>query len=474
VGFLTRAARGLWHWLDERADLSSVIDYAFKHPVPSALATRVGWMYVFGTALLTVFALQVVTGIGLATIYVPSAADAYDSLQFITEEATLGWLMRGLHYFGASAMVVLVVVHMARVFLTGSYKYPRELSWLTGVLLFLLVVIMAFTGQLLRWDVESIAAVRVAIEQIGRIPLIGQPLAQFILAGQSIGGATLTRFYVVHVFVVPLMIAAIIGMHLYLVLKVGVSEPPKAGDPVDPKTYKSRYKALLERGRPYFPDMMWREIAFALLVLAIIFALAMVLGPRTLREAPDPTETFVEPRPDWYFLWAYALFSIIPSRVVEDTIIVLGPVILIMALVLVPLVANRGERSPVARPWAVLTVVAALVALLSLTQLGRVAPWEPRFATAPLTADVIGVDDPLVLQGALVFYQKGCQYCHGVKGEGGIRGRDLTRIMIDRGETVVIASIFVPPAGMPSYVGNMTPDELASLLAFLHALAEHD
>lgn len=473
-GRVSGVARALWHWIDERANLSPVLEYLLKHPVPAALATKTGWLYVFGFSILIVFAMQVITGIGLATAYVPSPANAYDSLVFITDEATLGSLMRGLHYFGASAMVVLVAFHMARVFIMGSYKFPRELSWLTGVVLFFLTMIMAFTGQLLRWDVESIASVQVAVEQVGRIPLIGEPLARFILAGKTIGGATLTRFYVVHVFVVPIMIAALIGFHVYLVLRTGVSEPPKQGEKVDPKTYKDRYDALLKKGRPYFPDMMWREIVFALAVIGLLFALALILGPRQLREAPDPTNPFVEPRPDWYLLWAYALFSIIPSRIVEDTIIVLGPILVFAALILVPLLANRGERSPVRRPWAVVVVVLVFLAVGSLTQLGRVAPWEPRFGTQPLTAEAIGVDDPRVLEGAVIFFEKGCQYCHGVKGEGGIRGRDLTRVVADRGEARVVAIIFVPPAGMPSYADSITPEELDLLMAFLRALSQQD
>jgi ubiquinol-cytochrome c reductase cytochrome b subunit len=471
---LLRLGRGFWCWIDERSGLGSVLDYAFRHPVPAALAGAAGWLYVFGTAILVVFVLQVLTGIGLATVYVPSPADAYDSLQFITEEATLGRFMRGLHYFGASAMVVLVVLHMARVFLMGSYKFPRELGWLSGVVLLALVFIMAFTGQLLRWDSDSIASVQVAIEQVGRLPVIGEPLARFILAGKTIGGATLTRFFVIHVFVGPILIALVIGFHLYLVLKNGISEPPRGGEPVDPRTYRHRYNALLERGRPYFPDMMWREIVFAALVVGFIVALALTLGPRSLRDVPDPTETFVEPRPDWYLLWLFALFSIIPPRVVEDALIIFGPIATVVVLVLIPLLASKGERSPFVRPWAVIGVVLVFVVLIALTQLGRVAPWEPRFDTEPLTAAAIGADDPRVLQGALIFHAKGCQYCHGVKGEGGIRGRDLTRVMLDRSDAVVVGSIFVPPAGMPSYANNMTTAELESLIAFLRALADSE
>src|SRR5919202_5127897 len=171
-------------WLDDQLGFREAILPIVEHPVPKG----VNWWYVFGSATLVAFIVQVVTGVALAFTYVPAPDNAYETLQFITNQALLGRVVRGIHYWGASAMVVLIFVHLCRTFLMGSYKFPRELNWLTGVLLFGLTLGMAFTGQLLRWDQNAYWAVVVGAEQAGRVPWLGDLLAQFITAGQTIGG----------------------------------------------------------------------------------------------------------------------------------------------------------------------------------------------------------------------------------------------------------------------------------------------
>jgi ubiquinol-cytochrome c reductase cytochrome b subunit len=286
-------------WFEDRTGAWALVRRLALHPVPGEVTSfRRGWFYVFGIATLTAFVIQGVTGVILATIYVPSTDNAYASLQFITETATFGNLLRGMHYFGASAMVVLVTLHAARVFLTGSYKFPRELNWLSGLLLLALTLALAFTGMLLRWDQDAIGSVLIAAEQAGRTPIVGELAARAILAGETISGSTLTRFYALHVFALPGLVVAVLGIHLYLVLRHGISEPPRADAPVDTRDYRSEYRKLLERtGRPYWPFGAWREIVFSAGVVALVLVLALLIGPRTLSEPPDPTITSAEPNP---------------------------------------------------------------------------------------------------------------------------------------------------------------------------------
>lgn len=456
----------IWEWIDDLTGASAALSEPLYHPVPRARKTR--WFYVFGSATLAVFLLQVVTGIALASGYVTSTGSAYDSLQFITAHR-LGSFIRGMHAFGASAMVVLIGIHTIRVYLMAAYKYPRQMNWLTGAGLLLFTLLMAFTGQLLRWDQTGFWTAVVAAEQAGRTPIIGNWLGHFILAGDTVSGATLSRFFAAHVFFIPALIFPFIAIHLYLVVRNGISEPPKAGQPVDPKTYRKWYHALLQReGVPFWPDAAWRDAVFALLVIIIIAVLALWVGPPELGKPPDPTLINASPRPDWYFLWYFAVLALIPSWL-ERYVIILGPAIFGLFLILLPLLAPKGERSPLRRPWSMAIVAMVVVIIFHYSRVGQVAPWSPRFEAEPLPSSVVGTSSGPVADGARLFYSKGCQYCHSISGFGGIRGPDLT----DAGDRLtgeqIKTRIFSGATNMPSYNGNITPDQLSAVIAFLES-----
>jgi ubiquinol-cytochrome c reductase cytochrome b subunit len=437
---LTRVAA----WLDHRLGFSRAILPIIEHRVPRS----VNWWYVFGSATLVAFTVQVITGVALAFSYVAAPDNAYESLQFITDQAVLGNVVRGVHYWGASAMVVLIFVHLCRTFLMGSYKFPREVNWLTGVLLFGLTLGMAFTGQLLRWDQNAYWAVVVGAEQAGRVPWLGDTLAQVLTAGQTVGGATLTRFYATHVFVFPALIIGLVAVHLYLVVQHGISEPPGRGRVVDPATYEQEYEELIRKeGIPFWPDAAWKDVVFALAVGSIVLVLAVIVGPAALGTKADPTIIQADPRPDWYFLWYFALLALLPADV-ENLFMVGFPLLVVVVLLALPLLAPAGERSP-------------------LRRLGNVAPWSPDFHPAQLGAGVTQGLTPNQLRGAELFQQKGCINCHQMAGTGGQRGPDLTLIGDQLTADQLTWRIASGGHNMPAYGGTLKPEELAVLVEFL-------
>jgi len=456
--------KGAWEWLDDRLGCSSTIWPIVTHPVP-----RVNWWYVLGSATLIAFTIQVITGVALAFTYVPAPNSAYESLEFITERAVLGGVVRGLHYWGSSAMVVLVFAHMAHVFLVGAFKFPREVNWLTGVILLAMTLGMAFTGQLLRWNQDAYWAVALMSSMASRVPLIGDLLVDIIVAGQTVGGATLTRFYATHVFLLPAAMFVLVGAHLYLVIRHGVSEMPRAGHPVDPKTYRQEYEELLHKdGIPFWPDFAWKDVIFALIAGSFVLLLSIVVGAPELGKPADPTELEAHPKPDWYFLWLFALLSYAPPAI-ESLVIIGLPLLLGLALLAVPFVAPTGERSPWRRPWAVGTVGFLTVALGLLIWEGNRAPWSPALH-AHLQPSVAAGLQGEALQGAALFEQKGCLTCHIIAGDGGQRGPELTTVGSRLSRDQLTWRILYGGNNMPAYGTVLRPDELTALVEFLAVL----
>lgn len=442
-----------------------------KHPVPP----NAGWFYVFGSATLLAFVIQVVTGIALAMAYVPSSGQAYDSLKFISSEAPFGHVLRGIHFFGASAMVVLIGLHTIRVYLMAAYKYPRELNWLTGAVLLGLTLLMGFTGQLLRWDQNAVWSVIVGAEQASRVPGLGRMLARFVLAGDSVGGATLSRFFAVHVFFIPAVMFAFIGAHVYLVFRHGISEPPVTGRPVDPRTYRAWYHEMLEReGLPFWPDAAWRDVTFGFGVVCVIVALAELVGAPALGKPPDPTILVAYPRPDWYLLWYFAVLALIPPAL-ESWVIVLAPLVFGVLLLLVPFISNRGERSPRRRPWAVGISLAAVTIIGTLWAAGARAAWSPDFTAPRLPASLVmpatrtplGESPAIVQTGAEFFHSRGCQACHNIGGFGGHRGPDLTTVGDRLTWDQMVIRIMNGGTNMPPFAATLRPDELNAIVTFL-------
>jgi len=454
-----------WGWLDNRLGISELIGPSLKHLVPH----DAGWWYVFGSATMVAFIVQVVTGVALTFSYVSSSSQAYETLVFITNVAPFGRFLRGLHYFGASAMVLMVGAHMAQTFLFGSYKFPREMNWATGVLLLGFTLVMGFTGQLLRWDQNATWSVVVAAEQAGRVPFIGDSLARFILGGNSIGGATLSRFFAIHVFLVPALIFIFVALHLRLVLRHGISEPPTAGKPVNPKTYRQEYSKLLEKtGHPFWPDGAWRDFVFGTGLIIAIALLALFIGPPALDKPPDPSILQADPRPDWYLLWYFAVLALIPPRL-EGYVMVLAPAMIGILLLVLPLLNNRGERAPSRRPWSIAAVLLSVIMIGSLWIVGSQSPWSPNFAPEPLTPEIIGATNGPVFQGARLFQEKACLNCHLIQGHGGRRGPNLTYIANTLTKENITIRIANGGVNMPAFGATLKPQEIEDLVAFLES-----
>jgi len=305
-----RLIRDLGAWLDRRLQLGTPLKEAAEHRVPRSSAS---WFYVFGSGALALFVTQIVTGICLALVYVPSAGEAYRSLLVLDAEQPLGWFLRAMHGWGSNFMVALVLVHMVQVFLFGAFKYPRELTWIVGVLLLVVTLGMAFTGQVLRFDQDAYWGLGILTSIAGRVPIVGGQLVQVILGGPIIAGETLTRFFALHVFVIPGLLIGFVGLHLLMVLKLGVNEWPMPGRLVRRETYDAEYARLVEKdGVPFFPVAFRKDLVFSgLLVLAVV-ACAAVFGPFGPSGEPDPTIIQTVPRPDFFFLWIFSVAALLP------------------------------------------------------------------------------------------------------------------------------------------------------------------
>jgi ubiquinol-cytochrome c reductase cytochrome b subunit len=456
-------------WLRDRLGLDALQAFFLDHKVPAAVVGRQGWMYVLGVSILAVLGMQVVTGVALATKYVPSTAHAYDSLHVINTEVSLGWLVRGMHYYGASAMVTLVALHMARVYLMGAYKFPREMGWISGVVLAFLTMGMAYTGQLLRWDNDGIWSVLVGMKFIERVPFVGRWLAEFLLAGDHLGGATLTRFFALHVLIFPLLIFASVGLHLFLVIHNGISEPPVAGRPVDPRTYRAYYARLKAQGGRYWPDSAWREVLAGVLVIAFVIALAAVFGPKGPGQPPDPTLLQTNPHPDWFLVWYFAILYFKP-RGLETLVMVYAPLAALVGLIVFPIIARKGERSPLRRPWASAIVLGSFIGLFYLIWIGLQAPWTPPLTLQPLEGPIIERLSGEPAEGARLVVERGCLYCHKVLNQGTGYGPDLTGVAARLSPEVISSRIVAGFGDMPAYRDVLDERELSALLAFFREL----
>jgi ubiquinol-cytochrome c reductase cytochrome b subunit len=426
------------------------------------------WFQTLGFTALALFGLQAVTGIILAMYYRPDPDRAYQSIQSITDEVTWGWLVRGMHKWGASAMIVVVFLHLGRVFFFGSYKYPRELTWVTGALLLIMTMFMGLTGYLLVWDQKAYWATVVGTNIAGSAPFIGGAVLELLRGGEQLGAVTLARFYGIHIWVLPAALLLLVGAHLFAVIRQGIAASPRNRPLVEPvpglsrrEAYQREYGAEKRAGKPFWEAVLKDAIVAAILTVVLV---ALALGPGAPLEAQaDPNITNYVPRPEWYFLDLFQLLWYFTGSL-EPLLIFLVFTLASLVFIFVPFLDRGRYRHPRQRPVAMALTAAVVAGVLGLTYLGA-AGSPPGAVRVPPTD---GMSAP-ELAGLQVYNEQGCTACHQINGLGGQAGPDLSRA--GRLDEADIRRQIVTPQGeeMPPYDG-LSPQQLDDLVAFLKSL----
>ncbi len=464
----------LFDWFESRLGLAKPMTEAALHPTPARSAS---WWYIFGSAATVLLVLQVVTGILLGLVYTPSAGEAWSSLQFLNHNVTLGWFLRAMHGWGSDFMIAIVLIHMVQVFLFGAYKFPRELTWIIGVFLLLLTLGMAFTGQVLRFDQDAYWGLGIGASIVSRLPIVGGPMVGLLLGGPIIGGTTLARFFALHVFIIPGTLLVLVALHVWMVLKLGINEWPMPGRIVSKATYAREYQEETHKdGVPFVPDAAWKDAVFAAVILLSVMACALLLGPIGPTGQPDPTIIQTAPKPDFAFLWIYAVLAYLPADL-ETPFLFIAPIVVIGGMLLLPLVAGEGEKHWSRRPIAVLMLAVIAVTLGTFTRLGTYTPWSPQmeaWSGEAVPTQYLEGRSPLEREGALVLQNKQCRDCHALGGEGGMRGPALDNIAARMTEDQMIRQVLQGGGNMPAYGKALSPAETRALVSFLMTLRGKD
>ncbi len=472
--------RGFLGWLNRRIALDDLLRHALDEPIPGGAR----FAYIFGSGLLFIFVSQIVTGIFLALYYVPSADHAHTTVAYITKQVTGGSFLRSLHAYGASAMVVVLLLHLSQTYIYGAYKGRREILWLSGCILFGLVLGMAFTGYLLPWDQRAYFATAVGTNAASEVPLIGETLKRLMRGGADMGTLTISRFFVAHVFLIPACIFALLASHIFLFRKAG------AAGPVDENPFHPVQKAQL-----FYPRQVLMDLSLtALLIIGLgimSFFIPMPLGPPA-----NPADTQFVPRPEWYYLSVFQWLKYWhgPASVVGILVI---PSILVILVLGLPFLDRSVERRPWKRPIAMGAYVFVFVCLVGLALQSRYwdshdpgiarqvaqqksdeaeymrKAFEPELSSGSLVVANVALADPLAAKGKTIFEAQSCNACHGDNGIGSAAGPKLVGVGNKFDKQKLEALLKHPSAAMSK--GGMTPtelngEELKALIAYVSSL----
>ena len=446
-------------WLSERLPLGGFINTMFDEEIPGGA----NFFYAVGSATLFVFTLQVITGIWQFFYYVPTVDHAYASLSYFRIHVPYGWLIHGIHYWGANIMGVLVALHIIRVFIWGAYKKPRELTWLIGVLLLFLTAGLIFTGAALPWDETGYWASEVGSSIAGTIPLIGSSLEKFLRGGYSMGQLTLSRFFAFHTALIPMLAFIFIVFHLIAFRKYGSVGPWK-----ESRRIRSGY---------FWPD----QVAIDLIVSGFIFVFIVWLSafhPAPFSGPADPADTAFEPKPEWNFLFLYQLLKLFkgPFEIVGTVVL---PTLIIILFVIVPFIDRKKSNSPLKRMGMMIGGLAFVGFVLAYTIIGFNSKPQGSEKNVASGSTVIKTpasytSSPTAVKGANVYNTYGCVACHIMSGSGGKVGPDLTNeYMRNRSNQWLLVQItnskvHIPNSVMPNY-SMLSKEQLDNLVEYLNS-----
>lgn len=390
-------ASRLYQWIDQRLRLKPLEQTLLDEPIPGGAS----WNYVFGSATLFLFGLQALTGMFLMIYYVPATDHAYDTVQFIQQDVWGGWFVRGLHHWGASAVMVAIGLHMLQVFFDGAYKPPREMMWIVGVVLLALMLGFGFTGYLLPWDQNAYWATQVGINMVGAVPIVGDFIVRVLRGGDTLGALTLSRFFAIHVAFLPALIVAGIMLHLFILRRVGPAGPH------DEKRAK-------QGSETFYPRQVYMDAVVMFAVFLLVAAMAFLVE-FPLADKADPSDHSFVPVPEWYFLFHYQLLKYAPGALGPLATWLL-PALFFIALLVLPFVDRSTERRPSSRPVMIGTGLGFLVIVFTLLGISL----KNLYA--------VPKQDPSIARGKALVEQFQCLTCHRIHGEGANIAPDLSYV----------------------------------------------
>jgi ubiquinol-cytochrome c reductase cytochrome b subunit len=464
-------------WIEQRTGLVSALKEFLTEDIPGGAS----YWYVFGSATLILLTMQIVTGIFLTFYYSPSALTAWESTRFIYEHVTFGQFMISMHDWGASAMIILVTLHLLQVLVFGAYKRPREVQWVVGVTLFFFTLVLGFTGYLLPWDLNAYYATQVGINIAATAPVMGPYIASFLNDGSTLGTLTVSRFFGIHVWATPALLVGLVGLHLFIFRHNGPAGPPQDERP---KTV----------GR-FYPDQIFMDTLVAFIVFLVVVALAIYM-PTPLLPKADPNYGGFIPAPAWYFYGLYGLLRIAPAGLLTLVATVVLPGVFALVLFLLPWIDRNPSRAIMKRPIMMGITLVTIIMIVGLSMFAAKAIDVERKASPAGLTPVAGLGAPPATPtpagGATVvaagpdgskIYGTNCASCHGANGQGtpGAFPPLAGNPFVTGDPSKVIAAVNNGMHGainvggqqyngvMPAWKATLKPDEIAAVITYIRS-----